>query len=302
MDISIVLPIHGNGNFLPDTLKSIQSQTFKGTSESILILDRCTENVVSVISSFKLIPNMQVVHSDRPGLVSALNSGLKIASGKYIARIDSDDLMLPDRLQLQFEYLELNTDVIVLGTDVIEINEKGEEIGSRSYPKTAEGMRKALNYQCTIAHPSTLFRRQSILELGGYRPFFEHAEDYDLWVRAKRHGKIISLASAQTLYRVHPEQISNSQHKIRVFGSYTVRLNSILERFHKDNLIKRFGTFENWEKSHFGMLIMKYVTFRLSVNRRIADSINNSKNGVNEKSLLNLILRGLKKLKGLAGN
>jgi glycosyltransferase involved in cell wall biosynthesis len=73
---------------------------------------------------------VHVINSPKPGLVSALNSGLEIASGKYIARIDADYVMFPGRLQLQFDYLEIHTYINVLGTDVIEIDAEGKEIGS----------------------------------------------------------------------------------------------------------------------------------------------------------------------------
>jgi glycosyltransferase involved in cell wall biosynthesis len=298
-DISIVLPIHGDGEYLQKTLESIESQTFSGALETILILDRCTESTFNVIANFKSLRNMQVIPSNNPGLVSALNEGLRFASGKYIARIDADDLMLPSRLQLQFEYLELHADVIVLGTDVIEINEDGEEIGFRNYPTTAKSMFKALNLQCTVAHSSTLFRKDVILELGGYRAFFEHAEDYDLWLRARLHGKVISLASAQTFYRVHSKQISRSQYKARVFGSYSARLNGYLERRGRKSLIQKYVTFENWQNSQLGACLTAYVMFRLSVSKRIENSAANSGYSLFGKIVINPTLRGMKKLKAM---
>jgi glycosyltransferase involved in cell wall biosynthesis len=269
MEVSIVCPIHGDGKYLFQTLDSIKSQTFSGGLEVVLILDRCTSEVSVTIEKFQDSLDIKVVTSKIPGLVAALNSGLEFAIGKYVARIDSDDVMAPSRIEKQFAFLEANQQITVLGSGITEINERGTIIGRRQYPIDSVEMYNSLSKQCTIAHPSVMFRRDEILNLGGYRSFFENAEDYDLWLRVRDHGSIVSTSESLTFYRVHPGQISSLKLKQGVFGSYSVRINNFLERKRVSNLISRYETFEQWGNSFAGKVLLKYVSFRLLVTKEI---------------------------------
>jgi glycosyltransferase involved in cell wall biosynthesis len=269
MDVSIVCPIHGDGKYLFQTLDSIKSQTFDGDMEVILVLDRCTSEVSATIEIFQDLLEIKVVISKLPGLVEALNTGLQFSNGKYVARIDSDDVMDPSRIEKQFDFLEANQQTTVLGSSVIEINVHGIVIGKRDYPTDSIEMYNSLSKQCTIAHPSVMFKRNDILKLGGYRTFFENAEDYDLWLRVRDHGTVLSLLEPLTFYRVHPDQISAVQMKQRVFGSYSARLNNFLEQKNMRNLISRYENFEKWNNSLEGGIMLKYVSFRLMVSREI---------------------------------
>ena len=269
MEVSIVCPIHGDGKYLFQTLDSIKLQTFNGGLEVVLILDRCSSDVSATIEKYQDSLNIKIVSSKNPGLVEALNAGLQIATGKYVARIDSDDVMEPSRIEKQFGILQANEQITVLGSSVIEINEHGVIIGKREYPLDSVEMYNSLSKQCTIAHPSVMFRRGDILNLGGYRPFFENAEDYDLWLRVREQGAITSTFESLTFYRIHPGQISTLQLKQRIFGSYSARINNLLERKGMKNLILRYETFEKWGNSGAGKFLLQYVSFRLLITRKI---------------------------------
>jgi glycosyltransferase involved in cell wall biosynthesis len=288
MDVSIICPIHGHGEFLHQTLDSIKAQSFGGDMEVILILDRCSGDVLTIINNFQNLLDIKAITSTIPGLVPALNLGLKYAGGKYVARIDSDDLMVPSRIEKQFAFLETEQQIIVLGSSVVEINEHGNKIGLREYPVDADEMNISLSKQCTIAHPSVMFRRDNIIKLGGYRSFFENAEDYDLWLRVRDHGLILSTLEPLTFYRIHSGQISTLQLKQRVFGSYSARINNFLEKRKKRNLISRYGTFEKWNNSLLGGFILKYVSFRLM----ISESMEKFENGGLEGRWLEKLLIG----------
>ncbi len=268
-DVSVVCPVHGEGRYLRQTLDSINSQNFVGSLEIVLVLDRCSEEVLAIIDNFSSSFEIKVVTSSTPGLVAALNLGLEAACGRYIARIDADDLMTPERITEQFSYMEANKSVTVLGSNVTEINEYGSVIGNREYPADPKLMHQALSKQCTIAHPSVMFRKDAILELGGYRSFFENAEDYDLWLRVRVGGTIVSTPQPLTQYRIHPDQISSKHLEKCVFASYSVRLNSILEKKKSKGLIARYGTSENWGNSRLGKCLLMYLSFRLSISYKI---------------------------------
>ena len=298
MDVSIICPIHGDGRHLHQTLESIKAQNFTGTMELIIILDRCSENVPAKIREFSRLLDIKVVHSKNPGLVAALNLGLQNATGKYVARIDADDMMMPTRIEKQFNFMESNYDVDVLGSSVIEINEYGVQIGLRCYPEKPLVMHASLAKQCTIAHPSVMFRLNSILAIGSYRPFFEHAEDYDLWLRARECGLILSNNEPLTYYRIHPGQISTIQHRQRVFGSYSVRINSLLERRKLRNLIDRYETFDRWAKSIIGRVLYKYVALRIYLAEKMKNQEENEfRNNRFDRFLFGMIFARIKKFK-----
>ena len=298
MEVSIVCPIHGDGKYLCYTLDSIKSQSFRGSMEVVLVLDRCSSEVSATIAKFRDSLNIKVISTNNPGLVEALNAGLQISTGKYVARIDSDDLMAPSRIERQLEFLEANQQITVLGSSVTEINEHGVVIGKREYPIESIEMYNSLSRQCTIAHPSVMFRRDEILNLGGYRPFFENAEDYDLWLRVRESGSITSTIETLTFYRIHPGQISTLLLEQRIFGSYSAKINSTLERKGLKNLISRYGTFERWGNSRLGKFILQYVSFRLSISVKIQNFENGNLEGkLLENLVVGKVLLPLKKWK-----
>lgn len=262
-DISVLLPIHGNGEYLSATLQSILDQQFTGTIETVLVLDRCADYVYSIIEKFQKELKPIVLTSHKPGLVEALNLGIGNASSNLIARIDSDDIMLENRLATQFEFMQFHPNVVALGTSVIEIDLTEKEIGFRKYPSTEASTRSGMRKQCVIAHPSTIIRRKELIDVGMYRNFFEYAEDYDLWLRLITVGEILSLETPLTKYRVHGNQSTNLNLKRGIFVAYSARMSSFLTRNFGRDLPKIYGEFEIWQHSILGSMLSKYVDFRL---------------------------------------
>ena len=262
-DISVLLPIHGNGEYLQATLQSIANQQFTGTIETVLVLDRCADSVISVIEKFKHELNPLVLISHKPGLVEALNLGIINSSSNFIARIDSDDIMFENRLATQFDFMQEHPNVVALGTSVIEIDLTEKEIGFRKYPSTEVLTRSGLRKQCVIAHPSTIIRRKELIDIGMYRNFFEYAEDYDLWLRLNTLGEIVSLEIPLTKYRVHGNQSTNLNLKRGIFVSYSVRISFFLTRNFGRDLPKIYGDFEKWQHSILGSMLSMYIDFRL---------------------------------------
>jgi glycosyltransferase involved in cell wall biosynthesis len=266
-DVSIILPIHGKGEYLFETLNSILNQDFEGTFESILVLDRCEEPVFVIIEEFKTSLKPIVLISHNPGLVNALNLGVEAARGTFIARIDADDIMMNDRLTKQYEFMNENNSVVVLGSSVIEIDHLGKILGVRRYPTTSALTKKGLKKQCLIAHPSTMIRRKELVEIGMYRKFFEFAEDYDLWLRLIKIGEVSNLEKPLTKYRVHSNQITSIHLKSGIYVSYSARISYFLTIFLKRDLPDIFGNFEEWKNSQFGLILEKYIDFRLYLSR-----------------------------------
>ena len=226
--LAVLIPVHGGSPYLGQTLKSI-SQSTMTTFNLIIVLDRCTNPYLTqYISEIPENINVSILESDNPGIVSALNLGIKSTQSEFIARIDADDEMISDRLFKQVHHLVSNPGVVCVGTQLTLINQKSETIGYTRYPTSHEKIKRRLFFQNCLAHPSVMFRRDSVIDVGGYRKFLEGAEDYDLWLRLMRVGNLSNLDEKLTRYRISEDQVTRKNTKNQELLDNSVRLSYFL--------------------------------------------------------------------------
>lgn len=207
--VSVLLPVHNAAAHLQATLDSISAQSF-GDLEIIAIDDGSTDGSAGILAAHR-DPRLRIVrHAANQGLVATLNEGLGLARGRCIARIDADDLMAPDRLSKQMEWLEAHPEIAVLATRVALINADGEPCGTWSTDQetiTEGAIRQMLPRTNCIAHPSVMIRREALGALR-FDPRQKGAEDWDLWLRLMARGaRIAKLPEPLTAYRVHASSI-----------------------------------------------------------------------------------------------
>ncbi|MCW9031496.1 MAG: glycosyltransferase [Gammaproteobacteria bacterium] len=191
--ISVIMPVHNAGLYLADAIASILNQE-DILLELIVVDDHSTDAAVNNLpieltqdSRFKLIS------SNYHGVVAAMRAGFAHARGQYIARMDADDIALPDRLLRQYDYLQQYPDVGIAGGQVKIISDAGIEEGFILYEKwlnllcSPEDIEKELFIESPIPNPTAFFRREVYEALGGYHDP-EWAEDYDMWLRAHAAG------------------------------------------------------------------------------------------------------------------
>lgn len=219
-ELSVLLNICAKDDFelFKLSLDSVFDQTFL-PSEVLVVSDgpaRPDQKKLIKEKMLKSATPIRLIETDVPrGLWYARNYGLANLSSKYVALMDSDDVMHPDRLRIQLKFLRANKDVSVLGTSAIEIDSKSKLIlGIRMVPTEHLAIKKILTKVNPIIHPSVVLERQKIIDIGGYKEYFL-AEDYELWTR---------LIGA---------------------GAEIANLNEALLGFHMDNdLQKRRGSFK----------------------------------------------------------
>jgi glycosyltransferase involved in cell wall biosynthesis len=207
--VTVLLPVHNASAHLAETLASISAQVFTDF-EIVAIDDGSTDGSAAILASHR-DPRLRIVsHGANQGLVASLNEGLGLARGRYIARIDADDLMVPDRLLKQVEWMEAHPEVAVLASRVALIDADGEPCGAWSTDHetiTEEDIRRMLPRTNCIAHPSVMIRVDALGSLR-YDARQKGAEDWDLWLRlAARGSRIAKLAEPLTRYRVHATSI-----------------------------------------------------------------------------------------------
>jgi len=210
MQVSVLMPIHGQPPYLEDAVASVINQELQSW-ELILVLDRPTPNLHATVD--KLIDRdsrIRKIESSGSGIVDALNIGLQSANSELIARIDSDDLMEPNRLSLQRDFLLKSPKVACVGSQMIFINSEEEILGISNYPLSFSKIQSHLLYQNCMGHPAVMLRKKEVLDAGGYRKFLTGVEDYDLWLRLSKAFQLSNIDLPLTRYRISPNQYSKS--------------------------------------------------------------------------------------------
>lgn len=211
--ISVIMSTYKEDEkLLRESIESILNQTYKDF-EYIIILDYPDNDVhKSVIEEYALKDDRIhfYINEKNMGLTDSLNRGLSLCHGEYIARMDADDISLPDRLERQMKYLEKNHYDLIGGITEM-INENGSLLYNiKSVPTDPKKINKALRYSQCIAHPTWLGRKEVFEKNAGYR-HMPLCEDYDFTLRAVLNGFVISNLNEPVLkYRMTSNSISRS--------------------------------------------------------------------------------------------
>ena len=208
--ISVVLPVYNAEAYVREAVEGILEQTFTDF-ELIIINDGSTDDS-GVILRELAARDTRIVLIERPngGLVSALNDGIESARADLIARMDADDVAMPERFALQHARMIQEPELAVLGSFFHIMDRDGAII--RLYndlPLTPAAAMRFVNHRCPVHHPTVMMRRDAVLKAGGYRKAFCHAEDYDLWLRMSDLGHAIANLPQPLLnYREHGANVS----------------------------------------------------------------------------------------------
>lgn len=212
---------------LKESIDSILTQTYNNF-EFIIVLDNTNNNNLKeyLLEAEKADGRIKLIFNEKNiGLAQSLNRALAKSTGEYIARMDADDISLPDRFNKQIKYLKEHSDCDVLGTNRIDIDENGLELNSVRINYAPNGrFEKAFLCSNLLTHPSVMMRREAIVSVGGYRNF-KAAQDYDLWLRIlKNGGTFYILPDILLKYRIRANGISQSnaakQHGYMLYSRY----------------------------------------------------------------------------------
>jgi glycosyltransferase involved in cell wall biosynthesis len=219
--VSILIPAHGDCPFLNYTLTSIRHMILDVPFEVLIVLDRASSSCLETIKDFQKYLPIKLIESRGEGISHALNTGLSSANYDYVARMDSDDEFAPTRIQEQYSVLSNSRVTSVVGSSIELIDPVGRFLELKTYPLNSDRLKKCMLFRNVLAHPAVMYKRDTVLSVGGYRTFCEPAEDYDLWLRilSQNPYAIRNLAEGLTRYRVHQNQISTTRTYDQVFMS-----------------------------------------------------------------------------------
>ena len=224
--VSVVMGVFNCERFLREALESILNQSFHDF-EFVVVDDGSSDGSASILDSYEgRDARLRICHRQHAGLAESLNYGCSIALGKYIARMDADDIAVRDRLMWQVDYMETHPQVGVLGGAVEYIDSSGRSLGNHSYPADDRELKAALAFGCPLWHPTVLFRREILASTGGYRAVVVDAEDYDLWLRVADQFDLANLERVLLKYRIHPHQVSVRKSAQQVLGILAAQLSA----------------------------------------------------------------------------
>ncbi len=227
-EISVLMSVYNGERFLAEAVESILKQSFKDF-EFIIIDDGSTDNSSKILRKYaKQDSRVVLIEQENMGLVGALNHGLSLAKTSLIARMDADDIALPNRFQTQIDYMNSHPNIGVLGSAIIPIDTEGKQSKPLFYPCHDSGLdHYTYHYGSPLAHPAVMMRCDLVIEQGCYREEFKHAEDYDLWLRLHKVTKIDNLSEPLLKYRQHDDKISiyhaEAQAKASVMARYIAK-------------------------------------------------------------------------------
>lgn len=214
--ISVVMSVFNGQAYLAEAVESILNQTFRDFT-FIIIDDGSTDKTAETLAHYaKLDPRIRIISHANKGRAVSLNIGIEAAKSEYIARMDADDVALPERFQREFDFLESHPNVGILGGAVEVVSANGRPL-RRITPETGDAeIRSTMPTGNPMWHPTILMRRQHVIAAGGYRKQFLDTDDYDLWLRMIERCQIANLEDCVLRYRIHANQVSlrNMRHQV----------------------------------------------------------------------------------------
>ncbi len=217
--VSILIPVFNSLPYIREAMDSIFNQTYINF-EVVIINDGSNDGTEQILRNYaSKHQSIKLIEQENHGYCAALNCGIEYCSGKYVARMDSDDIMHPQRIELQVKFMEENPDVSILGSAIQYIDENGNLGRCHYYPKSTS-ISSMIFDESPVAHPSSFMRKDLFLQIGKYRANLYPAEDYDLWLRAfSANIKIENLQKILLFYRVHNKNTSLNNLSRRAYAS-----------------------------------------------------------------------------------
>lgn len=227
--ISVVIPTLNSEKYLKECIDSLLNQTFNDF-EILIIDDGSTDNTIEILNSYNS-SKIKIISGPKKGISAALNLGLDIAKGEYIARMDSDDICKVDRFKKQINFLDSNKDIAICGSFANCINE--EKSYTWTKPVSDTDIKTMLLIDVSIIHPTVMMRKKQIDFYNlRYNIDYSASEDFDFWVRASEFVKFHNIPEELLCYRVHKANATSSRENAG---------RSIFLKIVQQNLIKKVG-------------------------------------------------------------
>lgn len=218
--VSVLMSVYNGEDWLKLAIDSVIAQTYPHW-QFVIIDDNSNDATRQVLKAYENDKRFRIIYRDtQQGLTKNLNDGLRFTEGEYIARLDADDICMPERFSKQVAYLQSHPQTAVIGSFVDFIDEAGNPKGvwaDDRNTRTYQEIKAVLPSRCCIAHPSVMMRKNIMLQYP-YNEKQVHSQDWDLWLRMAGDGVIIEKINEALLkYRVHQRSVTVVSNKKSAF-------------------------------------------------------------------------------------
>ena len=205
--VTVLMSVYNGEKYLREAIDSILNQTFKDF-EFLIINDGSTDRTAEILESYN-DPRIKIINNEKNmGLIRSLNKGIRMSRGGYIARMDADDVSMPERLKKEVDFMETHTDYAVVGTFVKILNKDSEVIHLIERPIGDAEVREFLKRDSCIPHGSAMIRKTCLLDVGLYDKPMARCEDYDLWLRISKKYRLANIPEYLYMWRNRSDNIS----------------------------------------------------------------------------------------------
>ncbi len=259
------MPAYNAEKYIGDAIRSVLEQSFTDF-ELLIVNDGSTDHTTDIVHSFT-DERIVLLEQEHGGVSKALNTGLAAAKGQYIARFDADDICFHDRLQKQFLFLEMNPAYVIVGSDAEYMLENGEFLFRFScIGHEHEDLLHKLYFYCPFIHSSVMYRKDKVLEAGGYSPWAHNFEDYLLWTQLARSGKLYNLPETLIRIRFNPASVTIDEkwrgQRFRELKRNAIKRGVITEEEGAEilSIIRKQNTKRIKEGAYYALCTKKFLT------------------------------------------
>jgi glycosyltransferase involved in cell wall biosynthesis len=233
--VSVVMVARNMERFLPETIESVLSQTFR-EFEFIVVDYGSTDGSKQIVANYAQSDARIRLHEiPECPLVEARNKGCSLAQGRYVAVQDADDISLSDRFQHELNFLENHPDYGMVGGLPEWVDLNGKKLWLARFPEDDHEIKSALLSYFPFCHTSLLIRKEAFELVGGYRPVMTQSHDYDLAMRISEHFRCANLPQVVVKYRIHPNQVSLSKRNKQTLCKLAVQASAASRRAGKQD-------------------------------------------------------------------
>ena len=216
--VSVVMTVFNTERYVAEAVRSVLGQTF-GDFEFVIVDDGSADRSLAILREFAARdPRIRLVSRPNTGIVAAANEGIDMARSRYLARMDSDDVCLPNRFEAQVKYLDEHPECVLVGSRVTVVDPYGSPVFDSGQKLTHEEIDAELlgsGGGWAIVQPSAMMRTEAVRRVGAYRGRHNVSEDQDLFLRLAEVGRVANLAEPLLLYRRHYQSVMHTQWRQR---------------------------------------------------------------------------------------
>jgi glycosyltransferase involved in cell wall biosynthesis len=224
--VTVLMPVYNAASYLQAAIESIRRQTHS-EFEFLIVDDGSTDGSGEILQGLAAQDSrIRIIRGMHEGVAAARNRGLAQARGTVVVCMDADDIAMPERIELQLGYLARHPDVTAVGSALRLIDKDGDPLAPPTkYPLTAEEVREGLRMgHCALGQPTVAMRREAAIAVGGYRPAFEPADDYDLWIRLSERHALANMPDVLVDYRWHGNNTTVRDRRRQALGAQIAKL------------------------------------------------------------------------------